>query len=58
MESEKQSFKKWLISYPTHKYTDATITRYIRALEKSEEWLGINLPKKYWKSRRYMILMT
>lgn len=28
-----------------HKYTEATITRYIRALDKSAEWLGIELDK-------------
>ena len=41
----KPSFKEWLKVYPKHKYTDATITRYIRALDKSAEWLGIELEK-------------
>ena len=27
----RPSFKEWLKVYPKHKYTDATITRYIRA---------------------------
>ena len=41
----RPSFKEWLKVYPKHKYTDATITRYIRALDKSAEWLGIELEK-------------
>lgn len=41
----RPSFKEWLKVYPKHKYTEATITRYIRALDKSAEWLGIELDK-------------
>ena len=40
------TFEQWLRSNPDHKYKDATIKRYIRALEKSEEWLNITLPRK------------
>ena len=39
-------FKEWLQIYPDHKYSEATIARYIRALDKSEEWLGITLPQR------------
>lgn len=39
------SFKDWLNLYPDHKYTEATITRYIRALNKSAEWFQIKLVK-------------
>ena len=45
MPLARPSFKEWLKLYPKHKYTDATITRYIRALDKSSEWLGIELDK-------------
>ena len=44
--TSKSPFREWLRVYPDHKYTEATITRYIRALDKSEEWLGINLARK------------
>ena len=44
--TRKVSFKEWLENNPNHKYAEATITRYIRALEKCEEWLHIELPKK------------
>lgn len=39
-----EDFEKWMRSYPNHKYTDNTIKRYIHALQKTEEWLGITLP--------------
>ena len=40
------SFDKWMENNPNHKYTDATIKRYIRALDKAEEWLNIALPAR------------
>lgn len=40
------SFSEWLRAYPNHRYTTATITRYIRALEKCDEWLQIKLSKR------------
>lgn len=39
------SFETWLNQYPEHKYTDATIKRYIRALQKAEEWFEITLER-------------
>jgi len=41
-----KSFDEWLDDYPDHKYTDATIKRYTRALDKAEEWLNITLSAK------------
>lgn len=41
-----QAFEKWLREYKDHKYTEGTVKRYIRALQKAEEWLGITLPKQ------------
>ena len=43
MFSQTQAFRSWLFKYPSHKYTENTIDRYIRALEKSEEWFSIKL---------------
>ena len=43
-QQERLSFAEWLKHYPDHKYTEATIKRYIRALDKAEEWLNITLP--------------
>ena len=40
------SFNMWLANYPNHKYTDATIKRYTRALDKAEKWLNIKLPAR------------
>ena len=37
-------FEEWLSNYPSHKYLDRTIKRYIRALDKAGEWLQIDLP--------------
>ncbi|GEM_PF-2223231 len=42
--NNKDAFTAWLKVYPNHKYNDSTIKRYIRALEKAEEWLGVSLP--------------
>ena len=39
------NFEEWLRSNPHHKYLEKTIKRYIRALEKAGEWLGIDFPK-------------
>ena len=39
-------FSNWMINYPDHKYSDATVKRYLRALDKADEWLSITLPKK------------
>ena len=39
-------FSSWMNEYPDHKYSDATIKRYVRALNKAEEWFDISLPKK------------
>ena len=38
-------FSSWMNEYPDHKYSDATIKRYVRALNKAEEWFDISLPK-------------
>lgn len=40
------SFEKWMKHNPNHKYTDATIKRYTRALDKAGEWLNIALPAR------------
>ena len=40
------SFEKWMENNPNHKYTDATIKRYTRALDKADEWLNITLSEK------------
>ena len=40
------SFEKWMENNPNHKYMDATIKRYTRALDKADEWLNITLSKK------------
>lgn len=45
-EYMSERFEEWLKDYKDHKYTDGTVKRYIRALQKVEEWLGINLPKQ------------
>ena len=45
MDIQKLSFEEWLKSYPNHKYSENTVKRYIRALGKTEEWLGITLVK-------------
>lgn len=39
-----QSFENWLNK--EQKYKENTVKRYVRALQKAEEWLGITLPKK------------
>ena len=39
-------FSTWMEEFPDHKYSDATIKRYIRALNKAEEWFNITLPKQ------------
>lgn len=39
------NFEEWLRSNPHHKYLEKTIKRYIKALEKAGEWLGIDFPK-------------
>lgn len=41
-----KTFENWLREYKDHKYTEGTVKRYIRALQKAEEWLGITLPKQ------------
>ena len=42
----KDLFYNWLKVYPKHQYTDTTIKKYIRALERAEEWLQIVLSKQ------------
>lgn len=41
-----EAFEKWLREYRDHKYSEGTVKRYIRALQKAEEWLCITLPKQ------------
>lgn len=43
MSTLRDEFEHWLENYENHKYTPATISRYIRALEKAEEWFGVKL---------------
>ena len=43
MSTLRDEFEHWLENYENHKYTPATISRYIRALEKAEEWFGVEL---------------
>ena len=38
-------FEDWLRNNPSFHYMDNTIKRYINALEKAGEWLGIDMPK-------------
>ena len=40
------SFEKWMENNPNHKYTEATIKRYTRALDKADEWLHITLSEE------------
>ena len=40
------TFEEWMFNCKNHKYSDNTIQRYIRALDKCEEWLNISLPYK------------
>ena len=51
------SFVKWLEEYPNHKYTDATIKRYTRALDKVEEWLNITLSTKIMDIHDYQTFL-
>ena len=46
MANMETQFIEWMKQYPYHRYTDATISRYVRALNKAEEWLEIVLPNK------------
>lgn len=39
------SFEAWLNNFPDKHYSESTIYRYVRALEKSEEWLGVQFTK-------------
>ena len=39
------SFEEWLTNYKDHKYRDSTIKRYIIALQKAEERLGISFQR-------------
>ena len=43
MGTLRDKFEHWLGNYENHKYTPATISRYIRALEKAEAWFGVKL---------------
>lgn len=40
------AFEEWLRNNPEKSYTDNTVKRYIRALKKTDEWLGIELPTR------------
>lgn len=51
------SFSEWLEKYPNHKYTDATIKRYIRALDKAGEWLNISLTANILDITDYQIFL-
>ena len=51
------TFEKWMENNPNHKYTDATIKRYIRALDKAEEWLNITLPTKILNINDYQTFL-
>ena len=46
-------FEEWLKSNPHRKYLDKTIKRYIRALEKAGEWLGVDFPKELLEINGY-----
>lgn len=39
------SFADWLRNYAPHTYKDTTVYKYVAALEKRPEWLGISLKK-------------
>ena len=39
------SFEAWLNMFPEKKYLESTIYRYVHALEKAEEWLGVQFTK-------------
>lgn len=39
------SFEAWLNNLPDKNYSESTIYRYVRALEKAEEWLEVELTK-------------
>ena len=43
MSTSNISFEEWLINFPDHKYKESTISRYIRALQRAEEWFSIKL---------------
>ena len=53
MSYMKDGFEEWLRNYPDHKYTEGTIKRYIRALEKTEEWFDISLTKSTFEINDY-----
>ena len=38
-------FETWLNMFPEKKYSESTIYRYVHALEKAEEWLGVQFTK-------------
>ena len=40
------TFEEWFNNCAGRNYTEATVKRYTRALEKCEEWLDISLPHK------------
>ena len=35
------SFADWLSNYAPHTYKDTTVYKYVAALEKGPDWLGI-----------------
>lgn len=39
------TFEAWLNNFPDKNYSESTIYRYVRALEKAEEWLGVQFFK-------------
>ncbi len=52
-KSEHITFENWLRNYPSRKYLEGTIKRYIRALELAGEWLGIPLHRKLLEIQEY-----
>lgn len=41
----QSGFESWLRDNPYKKYTENTVYRYVRALDKADEWFGLDLPK-------------
>ena len=45
----QEAFVDWLHKYPEHKYTEGTISRYVRALDRAEDWMYIKLNTPIWE---------
>lgn len=51
------SFEAWLNQLPDKNYSESTVYRYVHALEKAEEWLNVELPRKVMLPRLQSLSM-